>query len=79
MTIPDAKTAVDKEWGEVRKVAGLANDQSKEQNGGHPGGINRAKNSPFLLSLWTLVISKMRSWNRSIKNAKAGLCSVVTL
>ena len=49
MKIPDAKTAVNKEWKKLEKVAALVNDQSKEQNEGHPGSTKRSNNSPFLL------------------------------
>ena len=36
MKIPDAKAAADKKVGDARKIASMANDQSKEQKRGHP-------------------------------------------
>ena len=39
----------------------------------------KTKEKSILLRLWTSVISRMRSWNQSIKRTKAGSCSEVTL
>ena len=58
--------------GEARKVAGVANDQSKEQNGGHSGSTKRAKNFPFCYAEWTSVISRMPIWNQSVRRQRRG-------
>ena len=39
----------------------------------------KGKEQSILLRRWTSVSSKMRSWNRSVKSTRAGLCSEVTL
>ena len=63
--------------GEARNVAGVADDHSEEQKGGHLGSTIRAQSSPFCC--WTSAISRMRSQSRSIKNTKVELYSEVTL
>ena len=47
MKIPDAKAAVDKELEKLEKVASVAIEQDKEQNGGHPGRTQRENKSPL--------------------------------
>ena len=44
---PGCKSSSGQRMREARKVASVANDQSDEQKGGHPGSTKRAKNSPF--------------------------------
>ena len=64
---PGCKRSSGQILGEARKVASMANDQGKEQTGGHPRRTKSARNCPFCR-----VISKMRSWNRSIKKYRPG-------
>ena len=62
--ISDAESSSGQGMGEARrKVAGKANDQSEEPKRGYSGSTNGGQR--------TSVISRMRSWNQSIKNTKA--------
>ena len=63
---------------EARKVATVAIDQSREQQGGYSWSIEREKGSPLCNTDGHLSSQKMRSKNLSLKNTKAGSYSEVT-
>ena len=55
MKRPDAKAAVDKEWGKVTELAGMAKNQSADSLSRHSNKEMRF----ILLRLWDCVISKI--------------------
>ena len=78
LKIPDAKAAVEKEWGKLEKIPGIAADESETRKSwSMKQGIRAEK---FILRHWWIsVIWRIRSWNINIKSTKAGSYSEVTL
>ena len=79
MNNPDAKAAMDKEWKKLETISAWQLNKSQKQKGGYSGGTESDKGKSTLLHWWTLVISKMRSWNRNFRSIKEESCSEVTL
>ena len=77
LKIPDAESAVDKEWEKLEKLPAWQLTRVKSKSEVTLEAQSDRKKVHFCYADGHL--SKMRSWNKSIKSSKASLCSEVTL
>ena len=71
------QTAVDKEWKKLETIPAWQLDKVKSKKEVILQAQKDIRTVHFA-SLWIFVISKMRSWNRSIRSIDSGSCSEVT-